>query len=140
MTRSNRQGKLDTSPPEIGPFQIMGRAPPQMVITPSNQGPWIGWLDAGERFTRPQLYYLRHRGFDPATVEWIMVRRCATHREMYIPAGAPTPAFEFECPIILRRADGRLNVLSPSGESKIVLADGWVSHPKPDRYSRGPGR
>jgi len=117
----------------IGPFQIVGRHPAQMVISPSNQSPWLGWRDPGQRFTRPQLYYLRHRGFDPDTVEWIMVRRCATQREMSWSRGDPIPAFEFECPIVLRRADGRLNVLSPSGESKIVLADGWVSHPPQNR-------
>jgi hypothetical protein len=83
------------------------------VVSPSNQSPWIGWPDKGQRFTRAQIYYLRHRGFDPATVEWIMVRRCATLREMWWGREGPTPAFEFACPIILRRADGRLTILAP---------------------------
>ena len=123
--------------PEPGSYVIHGRQPATMVISPSNQSPWIGRLDPGQRFTRAQIYYLRQRGFDPDTVEWIMVRRCATSREMFLDREQPTPAFEFECPIILRRADGRLNILAPSGDSKIVLADGWVAHPKKKRSQGG---
>lgn len=131
-----RRAVIGTSP-EPGSYVIHGRQPMSMVISPSSQSPWIGWVDRGQRFTRTQIYYLRKRGLDPATVEGVMVRRCATQREMFWGRDDPTPAFEFECPLILRRADGRLNILAPSGESKIVMADGWVAHPKKKRPQGG---
>lgn len=106
------------------------RQPDMLVITPSNQSPWVGHVDApDDRFTRAQLYQMGQRGMVPETVEAITVYREATSREMWWPTGAPAPVFQFDCPVLERRRDGKVKVMAPSGEGKFVLANGWVREP-----------
>ncbi|MDO7841112.1 hypothetical protein [Sphingomonas immobilis] len=106
------------------------RQPDRIQITPSASQPWYGWCDEGQRFTRAQLHGMKHRGIDPETVEAITVKRSATSREMWWPTNQAAPVFEFDCPVMSRRRDGRLNIMAPSGEIKPVEADGWVKRPK----------
>lgn len=105
------------------------RQPEEVVLTPSNWSPWYGWCDAGQRFTRTQLYALKQAGRDPAAVETITVFREATQREMYWPKNQPPPVYQFDCPVTGRMRDGRVRVIAPSGEGKIVLGSGWVREP-----------
>lgn len=106
------------------------RQPDKIVITPSNQSPWIGSVDApDQRFTLQQLYVLSLAGRDPAQVEAVTVFREATTREMWWPTGSPPPVFQFDCPVVQRLGDGRIKVIAPGGDKKIVLANGWVRMP-----------
>ena len=111
-------------------MRIFPRQPDKLVITPSGQSPWVGFPEAaGDRFTAAQAYWMRARGLDPAACEAITVFREATSREMYWGAGCAPPVFQFDCPVLGRRADGKVKVLAPSGEGKFVLANGWVRLP-----------
>ena len=73
---------------------------------------------------------------DPPTVEVITVRRQATDREMWWPIGSPPPVFAFECPVIHRRADGKVRVIAPAGMVKLVRADGWAGFPCRENWLR----
>jgi hypothetical protein len=113
------------------------RQPAQLVITPSNQSPWVGWLDAqGDRFTRAQVSAMKRNDIDPQThAVFVTVFREATTREMYWARGAAPPVFQFDCPVMSVTADGRLRVIAPSGDVKIVLKNGWVKMPsRPNRH------
>lgn len=113
------------------------RQPAQLVVTPSNQSPWVGWLNApGDRFTRAQLGAMKANNIDPDTHKrFVTVFREATTREMWWPRGDAPPVFQFDCPVMSETADGRLRVIAPSGDVKIVLANGWVKIPsRPNRH------
>lgn len=111
-------------------MRIFPRQPDKFVITPSSQSPWIGYLGAPDaRFTKMQHYRMRELRLDPETCETITVYREATSREMSWGIGMPPPVFQFDCPVLGHRADGKVKVLSPSGEGKFVLANGWVRMP-----------
>ncbi|KTF68655.1 hypothetical protein ATB93_13090 [Sphingomonas sp. WG] len=103
----------------------------KIVIAPSNQSPWVGWLDApGDRFTRAQVGAMKGNGIDPDTHGvFVTVFREATSREMYWPRGVAPPVFQFDCPVLSVTRDGRLRVIAPSGDVKIVLRNGWVKEP-----------
>lgn len=115
------------------------RQPATIIITPSASQPWYGTAAEGDRYTRQQLYHMVQRGMNPATAEAITVKREATSKEMWWPIGEAPPIFEFDCPIISRRRDGKLNVLTPSGDVKAVLDDGWVVAARRKRKSMGWG-
>ncbi|WP_245653601.1 hypothetical protein [Sphingomonas pituitosa] len=113
------------------------RQPSNLVITPSNQSPWVGWLNApGDRFTRAQLGAMKANNIDPNTHAFIItVFREATMREMWWPRGDAPPVFQFDCPVMSVTSDGRYRVIAPSGDVKIVLANGWVKMPsRPNRH------
>ncbi|MDR6850159.1 hypothetical protein [Sphingomonas sp. BE137] len=100
-----------------------------MLVTPSNPNPWYGTIREGRRFTEQQNAKLISANKDPLTCESIEVRRNATDREYYWPTGTYPPFFAFDCPVLARMADGRVKVIAPSGQNKIVLKDGWVTRP-----------
>jgi len=100
--------------------------PNKAYITPSNINPWRGGRAEGARWTRSQLRQLEARGIDPAGAEGMMVRSVATERDMWWPKTELAPVFVFECPVLGRRADGRVRVISPAGMVKLVNADGSI--------------
>jgi len=115
---------------------IIGRQPATCYITPSKPNPWYGTIiggvadklavSGGERFTAEQLRILRELGLDPATVDAITVTRNATQRELYWSKLSPTPQFQFDCPVLDRRADGRISIVAPAGLAETVDADGFA--------------
>jgi hypothetical protein len=112
---------------------VLGRQPEVLHVTPSKPNAWYGTIVEGQRFTRQQLAVLERRSIDPAAVEAISVTRNATSREMYWPSGTVPPVFQFDCPVVHRRADGRVRVIAPNGEEKLVYADGWTTPPPKTR-------
>jgi hypothetical protein len=123
MTAPSSQAILDSSGRPM-------RQPETIYVTPSSPNPWYGAAGPGDRFTRQQLAAMARVKLDPETVAAITVRRNATTREFWWPKGDPAPVFEFDCPILSRRRDGRLNIIAPAGVPAIVLDDGWVARPK----------
>lgn len=107
------------------------RQPPASVIAPSNQSPWVGRVErADDRFTTTQLYYMARLGRtadEPG--ECITVFREATQREMYWARGEAPPVYQFDCPVIGRRRDGKVHVIAPGGDKKWVFRNGWVDQP-----------
>ncbi len=116
--------------------QPLKRQPDQIYIVPSKPNAWYGDWNEGERFSGYQLLAMRSLDLDPATVEVITVRRQATDREMWWPIGSPPPVFAFECPVIHRRADGKVRVIAPAGMVKLVRADGWAGFPCRENWLR----
>ena len=96
-------------------------------ITPSNINPWRGARKSGARWTNDQLRMMALAGIDPETAEAITVRSAVTDRDMWMPRGAARHVFVFECPVLKRRADGKVLVISPAGFRKWVYADGSIS-------------
>lgn len=126
---------------------ILGRQPAIMKCTPSRANAWYGTIiggeigrlgvSGGERFTAQQTYALRDLGWSPDTVETITVTRNATWAEAYWPKTSPTPQYQFDCPVISRRRDGRVNIISPSGLAETVAADGWAGQAPAAEKGRG---
>jgi len=54
------------------------------------------------------------------------VQRNAGDHEICNGTGLPG-VYQFECPVLSRRADGRVRVIAPSGVEKLVEGDGWTS-------------
>lgn len=113
---------LDPNTPPIG------RMPDKVQIAPSRSYPWYGSWRAGRRFTAEQSRDLDKRGIADEAVETILVKRQATHQEMWWPINELPPVFAFDCPVIGHRGD-RLKVIAPSGAAKLVQADGWAHRP-----------
>lgn len=90
--------------------------------------PWYGSIDGAEALTVQQRRTVDDRGLEKAEV--ITVRRLASSREMWWPTpagGKPQrPYFQFPCPIARHHRDGRIYVVAPGGEVKLVHSDGWV--------------
>ncbi|KQM92202.1 hypothetical protein ASE70_14910 [Sphingomonas sp. Leaf22] len=104
----------------------MGRQPEVCHIIPSKPNPWYGGIVEGDPLTVQQRWAMTKRGM-PADVETITVRRLACLiREVYAGSNAPRPYYEFQCPVQSRQKDGRIYVISPSGDRKLVQADGWI--------------
>jgi hypothetical protein len=103
------------------------RQPDRIQITPSAPCDWYGGWDADQRMTWQQRATLGRLGFDPEKVEWITVRRRAVMAEMWWPEGQAAPVFEMPCPIIQRRADGCIKIISPAGVNRVVQPDGWIT-------------
>lgn len=116
---------------------ILGRQPNPCFITPSNPNPWYGTIVAGRTLTAQQEAALNKAGVDPAVCECILVTRNATHREAWWPKTSPAPQFQFPCPIVSRRRDGRINIISPSGLPAIVDADGFAGRTPSPKKGRG---
>jgi hypothetical protein len=129
-------------PPATRPAgEVIGRQPSCIRVTPSKApSPWYGAIVGGEktgfnghsiaggqRFTEQQVAQLIERGRDVLTVETMTVRRNSTDAEIWSGINQPRPVYEFECPVIHRRADGRVRVIAPSGAEKLVEADGWIA-------------
>jgi hypothetical protein len=105
--------------------------PAKFIVTPSKApSPWIGTWAQGARYSHEQLHAMVVRGLNPETAEAIRVRRPASSAETYWARDTHPPVHEYDCPILKRRSDGRLDVLGPAGITALVLADGWVRHLK----------
>jgi hypothetical protein len=119
--------------------EVIGRQPSCIRVTPSKEpSPWYGAIVGGEktgfdghsitggqRFTEQQVAQLIKRGADILTAPAITVRRNAHeiyHNFLELPG-----VYEFDCPVVHRRADGRVRVIAPSGAEKIVEGDGWTT-------------
>ena len=84
------------------------RQPAQIYVTPSNPSPWYGAAGEGDQFTQQQLAEMERLGLEAGAVEVLRVKRSATDKEEWIPVGATHTVFEFDCPVIGRRTDGRI--------------------------------
>lgn len=115
--------------------KVIGRQPETPRIVPSRPNPWYGHILTGHTFTVEQLQAVERGGLNPETIERITVRRNATDDEHWWPAGSLPPIFEFECPVLGHRIDGRVRVISPSGMVKLVFADGWTTARRARRKS-----
>lgn len=113
---------LDPDTPPIG------RQPEVRRIVPSKPNPWYGSFQDGRRFSAEQERELLKRGRDVLTAPALLVKRQATHDEHYWPVGTLPPVFAFEAPIIGKRGD-KVKVIAPSGDAKLVAADGWSHRP-----------
>jgi hypothetical protein len=109
--------------------QFVGRQPEVKIITPSKPNPWYGAFEEGKPFTEQQVAAMITAGITPVGCEAIEVKRNATDREYYWPLNSPPPYFAFQCPVIGRRADEKIKVISPSGSPQFVRSDGWVGAP-----------
>ena len=123
--------------------EILGWQPARILVTPSKTpSAWYGAIrgavktgfgdhsiTGGARFTEQQNEALISRGMDILTAEAMTVQRNAGDHEICNGTGLPG-VYQFECPVLSRRADGRVRVIAPSGAEKLVEADGWSS---PDR-------
>lgn len=115
--------------------KLMGRQPERLYFAPSKSHPWYGTINGEDRFTVEQVRELMSLGRDPLTAEAIKVHRQATSREMWWPTDYAPPVFEFECPVITRRKDSKVKVITPSGETAWVRADGWAGFPDKRNWS-----
>lgn len=108
--------------------------PASFRITPSRApSPWPGKWDEGACYSRQQLAAMTRLGLDPDAVEAIRVKRSASSAETWFPTGDYAPVHEYDCPILSRRKDGKLQILGPAGVPATVAADGWVKRPKEHR-------
>lgn len=117
----------------------VGRQPSVRQVSPSVRTPWygnvVGYRNVdgiqvgGERWTTQQAAAILQRGLDPLTCEAMEVRRQAVNAEIWIPVGDLPAVFAFDCPIIQRMASGKVKVIAPDGQPKIVFANGWGHHP-----------
>jgi len=97
-------------------------------ITPSNIPAWRGRRPRGETFTGPQLSMMRATGIDPASAETLLVSSAVGADEAWFPLGDRSARrVIFTCPILKRRKDEKLLVLSAGGQRKWVYADGTIT-------------
>lgn len=109
---------------------ILGRQPAKLWITPSAPNAWYSMEPiCGDELTAEQKLGLASMGLAADSVEVITVKRNATDREMYWGVGQCPPQYHFPCPVVGRRRDGKIDVISPSGMRKLVGHDGWVGKP-----------
>ncbi len=120
--------------------EILGRQPARILVTPSKTpSAWYGAIrgavktgfgdhsiTGGARFTEQQNEALISRGMDILTAEAMTVQRNAGDHEICNGTGLPG-VYQFECPVLSRRVDGRVRVIAPSGAEKLVEGDGWTS-------------
>lgn len=139
----DRRSARAPSPRPMG--KVIGRQPTHIQIAPSKPYPWYGLIEGGDfsgvavtggqRFTTQQQDAIKRRGFTGSAVEAMVVRRNASHTEIWWNTLSLPPVFEFECPVVHRRADGRVRVIAPSGEEKLVEGDGWTTPRKARRFT-----
>lgn len=118
--------------PKFG--ELLGRQPDLVRITPSKPYPvWCGSIVEGDNLTAQQRLAIGTRGLNPDTIEIVTVYRQADCRnEVVCPTNSPRPEYAFDCPVLARFADGRVKVLTPRGEAKIVVEEAgrlWASKP-----------
>jgi len=117
----------------------VGRQPTHPRLVPSKPYPWYGSIrgaepgqlgvTGGDRFTEQQKAALIEQGRDVPTAEGMLVKRQANDNELDWGLYRLPPVYAFECPVIGRRKDGKVKVISPSGVIKYVGADGWAHRP-----------
>ncbi|MEN2749260.1 hypothetical protein [Sphingomonas sp. T9W2] len=109
----------------IPAYPAVGRQPDTLY----GMSAWYGTIVDGEDLTVQQRREIEDLRLTDAEI--ITVRRLASSREYYWPTPVGRrndrrPYFQFQCPIARRRKDGRIFVVAPGGEVKLVHADGWV--------------
>lgn len=114
-----------TALPRCGPGEHL--LPETAHVTPSSINPWRGVRRPDQCFTNAQLAAIRREMLDPDAVETIVVRSPATCRDMWWPAGDPTPIYLCPCPIIGRRGTDKLKVIAPAGLAEWVWSDGSIT-------------
>lgn len=95
-------------------------------ITPSSPDPWFGSWDGDAILTREQLAGLKARHLDPETTERVGVTIRTTMAQLWVPLDQKQPWRLIPCPIVQLREDGRVKVIAPNGERKLVYIDGSV--------------
>jgi hypothetical protein len=129
--------------------EIIGRQPATIYVTPSKAPScWYGSIrggvktgfgghsvTGGDRFTVEQVRALISRGIDVLTAPAMKVQRNAADHEIYSGLGLPA-VYQFECPILSTRADGRVRVIAPNGAEKLVEADGWTTAQRSRAHTR----
>lgn len=118
----------------------IGRQPSRLYISPSKTYLWYGCIIGGThndlatvgglQFTEQQTEAMCARGVDPETCEVMTVKRQATDREICSGWGVMPPVFAFDCPVLGRRADGKVKIITPSGDAKFIRGDGWANKPR----------
>jgi hypothetical protein len=98
------------------------------VIVPSRPDPWFGRWAPGSTLTEEQLHQLAQRGLDPDT-ERLDVHVSVSQAQLWMPLGEKQPWRLVPCPIVGRMKDGRLKVVAPNGERKLVYATGELRKP-----------
>jgi hypothetical protein len=106
--------------------EALMRAGPR-IVTPSNINPWRGNRRAAGEFTGEQLRKMAALELTPADQETTLVVCSVTVREMWWPERQPAPRLIWVCPILKRRPDGKLRVISAGGSETWVYADGSIT-------------
>jgi hypothetical protein len=98
------------------------------VVVPSRPDPWFGRWAPGSVLTEEQLDQLAQRGLDPDT-EQLDVHVSVSQAQLWVPLGDKRPWRLIPCPIVGRMKDGRLKVVAPNGERKLVWPTGELRKP-----------
>jgi hypothetical protein len=126
----------------------VGRQGLSDLWTPSGKRPlWFGTIRGaertaiafvgGERFTEEQEAALISLGRDVLTAPAMLVKRQAGDELTCGQYDLPE-VFHFECPVTGKvKADGKIQVITPSGATAWVYPDGWAQRPlrTPAAYS-----
>ena len=100
------------------------------VITPSNISPWFGTWEGDAVYTLQQIAIVKAMGKDIDALDHIDVRVPVSDRDVWAPLGTKMVHL-VRCPVIQRRpSDGRLKVITPIGDAKLVWPDGRIRKPK----------
>ena len=127
----------------------IGRQALFAVWTPSKpRFPWFGTIRGaertklgfvgGDRFTIEQEAMLIAMGRDIPTATTMLVKRQASGDEIYCGPHDIPEVFACECPTTGQiKADGKIQVIAPSGALAWVRSDGWARRPRitPSNYS-----
>lgn len=116
--------------------KVIGRRPEVVKWTPSKGLPWwIGTWRDDHRFTVEQERTLLELGRDPVTHEAVTVtREACIYNEVAPMLREWIPVFQFECPLIGRRSDGKLSIIAPDGSRRHIRGDAWATKPSSRPY------
>lgn len=119
----------------------IGRQALHAIWTPSKpRYPWFGTVRNGERtklafvggdrFTEEQETALIALGRDIPTAPTMLVKRQALYGEITRGCYDLPEVFHCECPTTGKvKADGKIQVIAPSGDLAWVYPDGWALRP-----------
>lgn len=111
--------------------QVLGHRPDVVKWTPSKGLPWwIGTWREDHRFTVEQERVLIELARDPVTASAITVSREACPRaEVGGMLRQWLPVYQFDCPVLAHRADGKITIIAPDGSRRNIRGDGWATKP-----------
>ncbi|GEM_PF-3452155 len=119
----------------------VGRQALNAIWTPSKpRYPWFGTVRngtqtdlafvGGDRFTEEQEAALIELGRDIPTAPAMLVKRQALYNEIWRGGYDLPEVFHCECPTTGKiKADGKIQVIAPSGDVAWVHPDGWAARP-----------